>query len=394
MKYPATVDARILVASTDAGNAEMVADLLRRDFDGIRVTFDPAKAVDDFESHSPQVLVLAFPELAHAEQFYLGLYRLSTKIHTVAHRTVVLCDRSACRRAYELCLKQHFDDYVEFWPVTYDPCRLGMSVLLAARAVAAAVAQGPSRLELARQAHRILELEGLLQEQSAAASQRVEAVSQSISRAESDLHAVVDGLSREILAGAGLTEARRAGLTKGLERLGGEGIRVPLQNVQDSLEPVRQWFASLKEEVAPRFEPVRTLAESAREVEPLLLVVDDDHFQHQLLRRMLADLPLKLAFTLTGNDALAKLRSHRPDLVLMDVALPDISGVEVIRRIRAVPALSRTPVIFITGNSTKSVVAESLHVGAEDFMAKPFSRTRLLASIRRLLGPAVKLGEG
>lgn len=379
------------MASTDAGDAKMVADLLRGDFDDIRVTFDPAKAVDDFEDHSPHVLVLAFAELAAAEQFYLGLYRLSTKIHAIAHRTVVLCDRSACRRANELCRKQHFDDYVEFWPVTYDPGRLGMSVLLAARAVAAAVAQGPSPLELARQAHRILELEGLLQEQSTVASQRVEAVSHSIGKAESDIGEAVDGLSKAIFDSPDLTSARKAALASGLERFGAEGIRSQLQAVHASLAPIRQWFELLSDEVAPRFGPVHELAESAQTVKPLLLVVDDDHFQHQLLRRMLADLPLNLVFAPSGNEALTMLRSHRPDIVLMDVALPDISGVEVVRRMRIVPALARTPVIFITGNSTKSVIAESLHVGAEDIMAKPFSRTRLLASIRRLLGPAVKL---
>ena len=391
MKRHAPVDTRILVASSDAADAEMVADLLHRDFDDIRVTFDPAKAIEDFESHSPQVLVLAFAELEDAKQFYLGLYRLSTRIHAIVHRTVVLCDRRACRRAYELCCKQHFDDYVEFWPVTYDPSRLAMSVLLAARAVAAAVAQGPSRLELSRQAHRILELEGLLQEQSAVAGQRVEAVSQSIGKAESGIREAVDGISKAIFDSPGLTRALKAALAGGLERLGSEGIRSHLQEVHASLAPVRQWFEFLNGEVAPRFGPVRELAESAQAVKPLLLLVDDDPFQRQLLRRMLNGLPLELIFASNGNEALTMLRNHRPDIVLMDVALPDMSGVEVIRRIRIVPALARTPVIFITGNSTKLVVAESLHVGAEDFMAKPFSRARLLASISRLLGPAVKL---
>jgi CheY-like chemotaxis protein len=223
------------------------------------------------------------------------------------------------------------------------------------------------------------------------AGQRVEAVSQSIGKAESGIREAVDGISKAIFDSPGLTRALKAALAGGLERLGSEGIRSHLQAVHDSLAPVRQWFEFLNGEVAPRFGPVRELAESAQAVKPLLLLVDDDSFQRQLLRRMLHGLPLDLIFASNGNEALTMLRSHRPDIVLMDVALPDINGVEVIRRIRIVPALARTPVIFITGNSTKLVVAESLHVGAEDFMAKPFSRTRLLASISRLLGPAVKL---
>lgn len=385
-------DAKILVASSDAGDAEMVANLLRRDFEDVQITIDPAKSVDDFEHHSPQVLVLAFQDLSDAKQFYLGLYRLSGRIHAIPHRTVVLCHRSACRRTYELCRKRRFDDYVEFWPATYDPKRLAMSVLLAARAVDAEVERGPGRLELARQAHRILELETELRNQSAAGSQRVEAVSQSLSKAEADMHDVVDRLSRQVSAEPTFTGTRGGQeLASGLQQLRGAGIGTPLRNVQASLGPVREWFTALDSEIAPRFESVRSLAESARGVKPLLLVVDDDRFQHQLLRRMLEDLPLSLAFASSGNEALAMLRSHRPDLVLMDVALPDIGGVEVIRRIRAVPALARIPVIFMTGNSTKSVLEESLHVGAEDFVAKPFNRARLTASIDRLLGPTVKL---
>lgn len=387
----APVESRVLVASNDAADAEMVADLLRPDFIAVGVTFDPDRSVEDFESHNPQVLVLAFRDLAGAEQYYLGLYRLSDQIHTITHRTVVLCQRGAARRAYELCHMQHFDDYVVFWPTTDGPQRLRMSTLLAARAAAGALARGPNRLELARQAHRILELEDELQKQSAEGSQRLEAVNQSLSKAELDMHGAVDGISREILADRALAHGYGERLATELQRLSREGIGTSLRNVEASLGPMQQWLNTFKGEIAPRFESVHEVAESARGVKPLLLVVDDDHFQLQLVRRMLGDLPVSLVFASTGNEALAMLRSHRPDLVLMDVLLPDINGVEVIRRIRSVPALAKTPVVFMTGNSTKSVLAESLHVGANDFVAKPFNQARLTASIERLLGPPVKL---
>jgi DNA-binding response OmpR family regulator len=82
---------------------------------------------------------------------------------------------------------------------------------------------------------------------------------------------------------------------------------------------------------------------------------------------------------------LAVLRKRRPDLVLMDYALPDIDGVEATRRLKGVAQFAEIPVVMITGNSEKAVVVNSLKAGAVDFIVKPLDKDRLLAKIRGLL---------
>lgn len=125
---PVAARATILVASDNPSDAASVNDFLAQEFDQVVLSVDPDTAVEDFESHAPDVLVLAFSTLEDAERYYLGLYRLSATIHLQPHRTMVLCSTGNVRRAYQACRKESFDDYVQFWPMTNDAPRLLMSV--------------------------------------------------------------------------------------------------------------------------------------------------------------------------------------------------------------------------------------------------------------------------
>ncbi len=112
--------ASILVASDDAADAAMVKQLLAADFDNVVTSTNDDKAVDDFDRRPPAVLVLAFNQLAKAERYCLGLYRLGRTIQSHPHRTVILCDKDEVRQVADPCIKQSFDDYVLFWPMNHD----------------------------------------------------------------------------------------------------------------------------------------------------------------------------------------------------------------------------------------------------------------------------------
>lgn len=79
------------------------------------------------------------------------------------------------------------------------------------------------------------------------------------------------------------------------------------------------------------------------------------------------------------------LRRMRPDVILMDVMMPDLGGIEATRRLRGVPQFSNTHVVIMTGRSEKGIVMESLGAGATDFVVKPFERDTLLAKITKVL---------
>ena len=119
------------------------------------------------------------------------------------------------------------------------------------------------------------------------------------------------------------------------------------------------------------------------------VAVDDDRFQRCMLERLLAGTRVDLTCAASGAQAFRAIRARRPDLVLVDVDLPDVSGMELTRRLKSVEPLSRIPIIMVTGESRRTVVLESVRAGAADFMVKPFCRSTLIDKLEAFLPGAV-----
>jgi len=116
-----------------------------------------------------------------------------------------------------------------------------------------------------------------------------------------------------------------------------------------------------------------------------VLAVDDDPFQRVLIAQYLGGIDVDLTCAATGRDALDCLWKRRPDLILMDVDLPDYNGVDLMRWIKSIPTLAPIPVVMLTGHRQRAVVLESLRAGAADYVAKPYTvdvlRDKLLALV-------------
>jgi CheY-like chemotaxis protein len=117
-----------------------------------------------------------------------------------------------------------------------------------------------------------------------------------------------------------------------------------------------------------------------------ILVVDDDDFQHKLIARLLESEPYQLEFASSGSEALNILARLRPDAILMDLAMPDMNGLEVTRHLKADPKTGSIPVIMITGNSERQTVLNGVQAGVSDYIVKPFDRSALIAKLIRVLG--------
>ena len=390
MNAPTRAPPSILIASDNATDAALVSKLLSGSFDKVFTSTDPDKVVQDFEHRLPQVLVLAFDTLAKAERYYLALYRSSGKLPLQVHRTVVLCGKEEVRQVADLCIKRSFDDYVLFWPMNHDAPRLRVAVHHALRELGAFEDAGPSAKEFAAQARRLAELEVLLDQRLKVGDRRVEVANRAVDQAEQDIGTALDGLARQLTEGA-LREVvdvkDAAGLNRELARFKGEYLRQRFGAVQESLRPIKGWIDETRQECAPYVEAARAMNALADRVRPLVMIVDDDDLQRKLVARILQLENYQVVSAASGAEALSLMRGAVPDLVLMDVQMPGMDGIETTRCLKAVAQLSDVPVIMLTGKSEGSVVVDSLKAGAADFVVKPVDRLKLIAKVARWSRP-------
>jgi two-component system response regulator MtrA len=115
---------------------------------------------------------------------------------------------------------------------------------------------------------------------------------------------------------------------------------------------------------------------------PRILVVDDDAALAEMLGIVLEAHGFEASFVADGNRALRAFRDVRPDLILLDLMLPGLDGIEVCRQIRE---SSGTPIIMLTAKSDTGDVVAGLEAGADDYVIKPFTPAELVARIRARL---------
>jgi len=116
-----------------------------------------------------------------------------------------------------------------------------------------------------------------------------------------------------------------------------------------------------------------------------ILVVDDEREIRELLDYNLRKGGFDVACVSTGEDALASVRYRRPDLVVLDLMLPGVDGLEVCRRLQADARTRRVPIVMLTAKDGEADIVTGLELGAADYIVKPFSPRVLLARIKAVL---------
>jgi CheY-like chemotaxis protein len=119
----------------------------------------------------------------------------------------------------------------------------------------------------------------------------------------------------------------------------------------------------------------------------LILVVEDNPDQLRILTEILRAGGYKVASSLGAETGLRKARSLKPDLILTDLAMPHVSGVELIDRLRSDPATRAIPIVAVTAFVWDSIAQAAGTAGVDGFIAKPYTRQRLIEEVERHLGP-------
>ena len=114
----------------------------------------------------------------------------------------------------------------------------------------------------------------------------------------------------------------------------------------------------------------------------LVLIVEDDQPVRNLITTTLKAHDYRYITAANGETAVIEAASHNPDMILLDLGLPDIDGIEVVQRIRS---WSNVPIIVISARSEDEDKIEALDMGADDYISKPFKRNVLVERVKRLL---------
>lgn len=116
-----------------------------------------------------------------------------------------------------------------------------------------------------------------------------------------------------------------------------------------------------------------------------VLVVEDDRDILQLVALYLGNEGFRVVTATTGPEAMKQVKTEKPDLVVLDLMLPEMDGLEVCQRLRAQPDTAMLPIIMLTAKAEESDTVVGLELGADDYVTKPFSPKALVARVKAML---------
>lgn len=123
---------------------------------------------------------------------------------------------------------------------------------------------------------------------------------------------------------------------------------------------------------------------------PLVLIVDDQPIEAELLKQQL-DSDFKIVVAKSGEDAIEFCQKHTPDIIVLDVLMPEMDGIEVCQYVKQNPALSHIPVIFLTAAECADIESKCWGVGCLDFLSKPVRASNLIHRIKAHLTMKVRI---
>jgi CheY-like chemotaxis protein len=242
--------------------------------------------------------------------------------------------------------------------------------------------------ELHAHAQQLGAIESLLDQQLSEGGRHAVSATQTLKQAETAIGAAIDEFSQRLThpGKAAVVELRdAAGWSREFDRLKNDSVSQAFKATADGLAPIAAWPGQLHDQLAPHRAGMRDFAKKLGQAHWIVMVVDDDEIARKLIAKALEEQKYELLFAQDGAAALGVLRRTRPNLILMDINLPDIDGVTLTRRLKATPHLANIPVLMLTGDARRETLDSSMSAGAAGFIVKPFTRDSLVAKLDRFL---------
>ena len=125
-----------------------------------------------------------------------------------------------------------------------------------------------------------------------------------------------------------------------------------------------------------------------------ILVVEDEVNTSELLRRYFEIVGYDVVNAHTGQEAIDMALEHEPEVIILDIVLPDLDGYEVCKRLRSNEKTGKTPIVFLTTKDERSDRLEGLRLGADDYLSKPFDVEELRLRVHNIIANTGGIGAG
>jgi CheY-like chemotaxis protein len=240
----------------------------------------------------------------------------------------------------------------------------------------------PNGADFANEARGLKGLDTLLRQRIDADEEHIDNSHSVNVRTRQELVSAFAGMKERI--GSADVESLATQLQEELGRLQNETLELSKRAMEQAVGPWAEQAQQFREACAAQIASLKTLAALVERVPPLVMVVDDDEMQREIVSEVLENQYRVISAT-NGRHALSLMRERHPDLVLLDVMMPEMDGLEVLLQMHESPELAAIPVIMLSGRSEKDTVVTSLTAGVRDFIVKPFSASALLAKVQKFL---------
>lgn len=380
-------DPVILVVSDNKSTSEIVQTQLS-EFDRLIFPEDMEGVLHAYRKHNPDVIILGYDQLEKCEQVYDRLYPKDKDQNPAQkpHRVIALCNKREVKRAYDLCNSDRFTDYIVFWPLTYDPYRLAMSVHQSMTDLRHNFNAQENDRVLVRQQQNIGKLQQVFEqhsEQGQGYSQQVDSQLSSLIHLLSETLNHYDHLVNRVL------DQAASGVPGLPSKQAFSSVRGGIEHSVSSFREIKQLSRTFIDSLERMKEDTGTIFVNRRIHNGHVLVVDDDDFQRQVLSSILTSEHYSISFATSGEGALEVIQHKRPDLILMDILMPGMNGIEATRQIKTDPVMASVPIIIISGQNQRETVLECMAKGAGDYIVKPYNKATLINKIQE----AVKAGR-
>lgn len=375
----------LLIAGDDAGDLEEIARHLSPNFPRKATATETAKGGRFIMGRHLCVIALSFRTLEGAQDAYTEMLRLAMPDRPGSHRTLLLCTSNDGRGACSAVTRGRFDDFVVFKPLS-DPCLLRFRAYRLARFLETEDrikrTVGEQNLARSRQATDRA-MASIERDQQAMATQVRADHAELRNRVRQHLSDFETRLGGPDFAGA-VKVLDKGALAAGFQ----DGIR---SDLEEELEAFKKRLSASVDDVVARYKTAReqagaALAGMAAAHRPPLsvMVVDDDPELNDTVREMLEMDDHQVIQAFDGDSGYFQAVSQRPDLLLVDINLPKLNGMELCQMLKSHPRTRDIPIVVVTGNATRPVVEAGRRIGVREFLVKPFSYEALRDKVKKV----------